>query len=889
MIFVADLRQPNPSDFDFSDGAWGLGMTFDTRNLRATSRIAACTFALLAAPLSVSAQEAAQPAQKPAELPPLEVTAKVAQKKAPAKKAQAKAAPKAAPPAQAAETAAPTGRPSGVTNSASPVKDYVATDSTTGTKTDTPLKETPQSITVVGKEQMRDQGVQNIQEAFRYVPGVFADPYGPDSRGDSAIIRGIAGSYFVDGLRTTYGYSQTTAPIEPYALERAEVLRGPASMLYGQAPTGGIINGSSKLPSEIPYREIGVDYGSFDFKQVKLDATGPLTQDGKWLYRIVGLAREADTQVDFVDNDRLMLAPSLTYRPTNDTSITFLGNFRKDQSGSTQQFLPALGTLTPNDFGQRAKHSTFAGEPTDHYDTDAQSASVFVDHKFGDDLKLHHASRYAHTENAYDSTYAAILTPTRFNVINGTLVGVVQNFIDPLLPNGTALLNGADAPFLNGGQSQVARARTVTYQETDVFNSDTNLTGKFSTGWINHKVTGGFDYMNYSTDQLNGGTLVDNLLTSSGLTPTGQFYASILSSAFGFGGALQPTFDIYKPKFGQSNYLLSFTDLFISADGVPLTARPHEEQTQTGLYIQDQLKMGPWSAVVGLRQDWLKVEQAGQPDEDDTATTGRAALMYNFDFGLTPYISYSTSFTPLPGQPVGSNIFASTVGETLRPASAIEGEQVEIGFKYQPNGAPFMINAAAYELTDKNQIVQPDILFDGVQGADVKVRGFEIEAIGKVTPELKIIGSYSYTDATFEKYPELYLFQSGISDYMEGKKVDGIPEHLASLWAIYTVQDGSYRGLSFGGGVRYVGTTESYGREVQIIGGVPVPGQELHIKTPSYTLFDAMVAYETEDWRWQLTAQNLEDKFHVTSCGAYRGDCFIGQARTIITGFTYKF
>jgi iron complex outermembrane receptor protein len=817
---------------------------------RAFACVLAATLSLAALPAASLAQEAAKPAEPAAELPPLEVTAKAAQKKAPAKKAQAKAVPQAASQPQPAE-AYSDGKPAGVTNGPGPVKDYVATDSAVGTKTDTPLKETPQSISVIGKEQIRDQGAQSLQEATRYVPGVFADPYGPDSRGDSSIIRGIAGTYFVDGLRTTYGYSQTTVPIEPYALERIEVLRGPASMLYGQAPTGGIINGASKLPSEIPYREIGVEYGSFDFKQVKLDMTGPLTQDGKWLYRIVGLGRDADTQVDFVENDRLMLAPSLTYRPTNDTSITFLGNFRNDSSGSTQQFLPATGTLVPNVNGQRVKHSTFAGEPGDYYDTDAESATILFDHKFSDDLEIHHVSRYAHTKNAYDSTYPAILTPARFSFLAS--LGI------PLDPS--------SAPFLNPDQSEIARARTITAQETDVFNTDTNLTGRFATGFIEHKVTGGVDYMRYATDQLNAGTLVDNLVPG-----------------------VQPSFDIYNPVYGQSTFLLSLGGGFIPATDIPLFARPHEMQEQIGLYIQDQIKMGPWIAVFGLRQDWLNVEQTGSPDEDDTATTGRAALMYEFDSGLTPYVSYSTSFTPLPGQPVGNHILSAVVGETLRPAGAIEGEQVEIGFKFQPKGAPFMINAAAYELTDKNQIVQPDILFDGVQGADVKVRGFEIEAVGKVTPELKVIGSYSYTDAEYEKYPELFPYPSGIADFMEGKPVDGIPKHLASLWAIYSVLDGPAKGLSFGAGVRYVGEAESSALEITLgPGGIPITGSEINVKTPSYTLFDAMVSYETEDWRWQLTAQNLEDEFYVSSCGAYRGDCFIGQARTIITGFTYRF
>jgi iron complex outermembrane recepter protein len=117
---------------------------------------------------------------------------------------------------------------------------------------------------------------------------------------------------------------------------------------------------------------------------------------------------------------------------------------------------------------------------------------------------------------------------------------------------------------------------------------------------------------------------------------------------------------------------------------------------------------------------------------------------------------------------------------------------------------------------------------------------------------------------------------------MEGQRVEGTPENLASFWAIYTWQSGWLRGLSLGGGVRYVGETESIGRDVGT-------GNELYVKTPSFTLFDAMVAYETQDWRWQLTAQNLADDYTVMSCSAYRGDCAIGQARTIITGLTYKF
>lgn len=844
---------------------------------RVFARLLVCAITLTALPLASLAQEAAKPAE-PSQLPPIEVTGKATQKKAPAKKSQAKAkapAPKAAPQPPVEASLEPAPADTGVTNASSPVTDYVASDATVGTKTAAPLKETPQSISVVGKEQIRDQGVQNLQEALRYMPGVNADPYGYDSRYDASMVRGLNAAYFVDGLRTTYGFGYTTSMIEPYTLDRVEVLRGPSAMLYGQTPTGGMINAVSKMPSAVPYREVGVEYGSFDFKQVKLDMTGPLSMDGKWLYRVVGLARDADTQVDFVENDRLMLAPSITYRPTNKTSITVMGNFRDDHSGSTLQFVPQEGLLYPNRVtGERIGRSTFIGEPGDYYDTQSQSGTLIVDHEFSNGLKVHHASRYSNTETAYESTYGVVMTPARLAFIN-QLLTAPPAFGGFGLPDG---IDASNAPFLNANRTEIARAKTDMFNDTDVFNTDTNLTGKFSTGWIDHTVTGGVDYTRFRTQMTRSGTNIDNLFTTNSLTPLAQL-------GFMFGGIpFQAPFDIYNPSYGQSTYLISTDGEFIVGEA-PLETLPAQTQQQAGIYIQDQLKMGPWVALLGLRQDWLDIQQGATAvlrgeDRQEEATTGRAALLYNFSFGLSPYVAYSTSFAPIPGQPVGDTI--ETRYNQTRPAGPLEGEQIEVGFKYQPKGAPFALNASIYDLTESNQVIQPDFLFTAVQGADINVRGFEIEALGRVTPELRMIASYSYTEATYEKYPELYPFPSGVSEFMEGKAVDGVPKHQASFWAIYSVQSGLFRGLSFGGGVRYVGESESFAYDL-------VSLQEQKVVTPSFTLFDAMIAYETADWRWHLTGQNLEDEYHVTTCSAYRGDCGVGQARTIITGFTYKF
>ena len=181
-----------------------------------------------------------------------------------------------------------------------PVRGYLANQSGTGTKTDTPLRETPQSITVVTADRVTDQGALTVQESLRYVPGVFADAYGPDSRGDYPRIRGQDPNIYLDGTRVVNTFSFNEWRPDPYTLERIEVLRGPASVLYGDTSTAGLLNLISKRPQAEASNEIGVQFGSFNRKQVQMDSTGKLTKDGEWLYRFVGVFRDSGTQTDFV-------------------------------------------------------------------------------------------------------------------------------------------------------------------------------------------------------------------------------------------------------------------------------------------------------------------------------------------------------------------------------------------------------------------------------------------------------------------------------------------------------------------------------------------------------------------------------------------------------------
>jgi iron complex outermembrane receptor protein len=247
------------------------------------------------------AQEARPGQNGQVTLPPVDVSTSKRAKQPKGKKQVAKRAPPiVAPP------------PPKVESATGPVPGYLASRSATGIKTDTPLKEIPQSISVVTADRVTDQGVATVQQSLRYVPGVFADAYGPDSRGDYPRVRGSDPEIYLDGMRLANSGKFNEARLDPYMFSRIEVLRGPSSVLYGSTTTAGIINLVSKRPQEEAYREIGVQYGSFNRKQIQTDMTGKLTADGEWLYRFVGIARDSDTQTDFVKDDRVTIAPSIT-------------------------------------------------------------------------------------------------------------------------------------------------------------------------------------------------------------------------------------------------------------------------------------------------------------------------------------------------------------------------------------------------------------------------------------------------------------------------------------------------------------------------------------------------------------------------------------------------
>jgi iron complex outermembrane receptor protein len=258
-----------------------------------------------------------------------------------------------------------------------PVRGIIAERSATGSKTDTPIIEIPQSISVVTAAQLREQGAQTVGEAFRYTPGVDSEAYGFDARFNHFTVRGfqIDKFQFVDGLKFPAG-GYAIPRIEPYGLERLEVLRGPSSGLYGQNVPGGMINLVSKRPTADPVHEVQIGSGYPARIQGAFDFSGAANADETLLYRLVGAGSYGNTQVDHTIDQRLFLAPSFTYRPSYDTRLTILSHIQRDNvEGWSGTFLPMQGTLKSNPNG-KIPLGTFVGEPGfDHYGRDPCPAS----------------------------------------------------------------------------------------------------------------------------------------------------------------------------------------------------------------------------------------------------------------------------------------------------------------------------------------------------------------------------------------------------------------------------------------------------------------------------------------------------------------------------------
>lgn len=341
----------------------------------------------------------------------------------------------------------------------------VVTAATTGSKTDTALVELPQPIKVITSEQYLSQGAISISDTVKYAAGVLANPYGRDTRVDGFNVRGLDALQFRDGMRDIFSYYASITS-DPYNFSRVEILRGPASVLFGQGSIGGLVNLVSKTPDFTTRGELNLVYGSYDRKEAMGDVNVALADN--LAVRFVGRVRDADTYVDHVPDDRVMFAPSIRWQPTPDTDIVLTGLYQEDDTGSTSQFLPIVGTFMPNNVaGEQLDRYTFVGKAGwDRYDGRSLQGGGSITHRFSDNVKLSLKARYIDSDLEYNTHYADSYT----------------NPQDPFSVYGT------------DGRT-IALTADASDARMNVFSTDNNVQFNFNTGAnIEHKLLVGIDY-----------------------------------------------------------------------------------------------------------------------------------------------------------------------------------------------------------------------------------------------------------------------------------------------------------------------------------------------------------------------------------------------------------
>lgn len=681
-------------------------------------------------------------------------------------------------------------------SAAGPVNGYVARRSATATKTGTSILEAPQAINVIGRKEIEDRQAQTLTQVLQYTPGVVGQYGNTDLRVDWLTVRGFVPGRYLDGLRLPFGARGYSQPrIEPYGLERVELLKGPSSGLYGQNSPGGLLNLVSKRPSAVPIREVQIQTGSFGRAQGAFDFSGPVDPDGKILYRLTGLGRTTGTQVDFLEEDRLFIAPSVTFRPDAETSLTILSQYLKIDSpgGGAPQALPTLGTLYTNPRG-RIPTSRFIGEPNyDRFRLEQAFVGYAFEHRFDDVWSVRQNLRFAHVD-------------TDTQRVQGIGLGA----------NGQTL----------------SRYAWAFPERSALFNVDNQAEARFRTGPFAHTLLVGLDYLRedarYDESQLR----------------------------------IVPSINVFAPVYANT------------VTRPPLGTRITQGRNQTGLYGQDEIRFGGFTLTLSGRQDWadavtrtrtVTTGALTQVRQDDAAFTGRVGLSYLFDGGLSPHVSYATSFQPTSG--------TNRLGAPFAPTT---GSQVEAGVKAQPVGTNLLLTAAVFDLTQQNVLTPDslDIRFN-TQAGEARVRGVELEAKASLTDSLDLIASYAAMDSKFTK---ANANAAGVS--IVGNELPFVPRQQAAAWLDYTVRTGPWAGLGFGAGLRYIGP--SVGDNANLY----------HI--PVVTLVDAAIRYDF-GYRYPtlkgvdlaVNATNLFDKTYVTTCISATG-CYYGNRQTILATLRYR-
>lgn len=716
-------------------------------------------------------------------------------------------------------------------------RDYNSDYSFSATKTAIKNKELPQSLSTVTKELMSDRQAFQLADAVRIVGGVV-----PSSFYNQYNIRGISQNeegQIVNGMRTRQYYF-----LQPITsnIERVEVLKGPASVTFSSVDPGGSINMVTKKPLATERKEISMGAGSFNTIRATLDFTGPLNESKTLLYRVNAGLQEARSYRDLVKNNALLFSPSLSYIPSNKTAIN-VEMIYSNNTGTLDRGQPIFGATNGNTDLNSTPASLNLGAANDFFKSKEMIIMTNIAHKFTDYFSLN--------ASYMKQTWTEDLQEHRTN--NAFAVDI----------DNQPVTNLAAMQFVQRQQ----------YWNTDNLNAYFNLA--FHISKIQNNVLFGYDMSRWNKtkgggqNSARGYLLKDGTVASSFISANVDNYQTITVD-----GKILPNPNVNHFDLNDPSYTIRNVDDYVLNSRI---AAPSALTTTNAIYVQEQFKVGKFSALLSLRREWYQdvtnYKAAGEASFENTALIPRVGLTYEVTKQVNVYATYLEGFQPQ----------SNTV--TLMPSTGIYfwdpnsparfkpliSDLKELGAKGEFFNSKMMMTVALYEINQENILMNanlpayPDSLVQ--RGAD-RSRGIEFELAGYILSNWQVNASYSYIDAIIKADGDVTL---------EGKQKENVPTNSASLWTRYNFSDQTIlQHVGLGLGVQYSGSK--------------VPWFTRSFEVPGYTIMDMAIYYTPSRANMQL-ALNINNVFDTSYwIGAQNYlRLFPGAPRNYMLTATYKF
>lgn len=710
---------------------------------------------------------------------------------------------------------------------------YKNTNSFIGTKTASALKEVPQSVGYVTKELILDQGATTVNEVVKNISGV-----NQNSSYNDFSIRGFRATGNRNSGNLLNGMRAQTSLWKQSSLaniERVEVIKGPASALFGNAAPGGVINRVTKKPLFENKNSITVGVGSWNTLKTYGDFTGPLNPKKTLLYRLNLGYEKTDSFRDLQGSESIIAAPSFSYIPNEKTHINvdfvyqnFNGKIDRGQS------VPADGNV----YSTPISRSLSAAN--DFLKENTLNTTIALTHKFSDHISLN--AIYLNSSYSED-----MLEHTQANLYYKQIG------------------NGANAfRYADPNKVMMTANQRKRYFANNSFNTYFNF--NFNTGILKHKLLIGYDYF-ISEQKAGSSSISAQGYLSKDKTKVVNTYtttANVLAGSVQTPTTNVPVFDLYDPIAGNAYKDIS---KYIWKQN---TLNPYEEYSH-GVYVQEQIDISIVKLLVGLRQEWfteiLNKETTKEISRQTSAFIPRVGLVVEASENINLYSTWVKGF-----QPQGANI-QSDPDRYGGPFDYMKSELYEVGLKTEWFNKRLSATLAIFKITQENSLEQSPKAgkADWRVPVDEESNGFELDVAGQILPNFSVVANYAYTDARIVKLKE----EGTIKDLNVQRP--STPRHAANLWTKYIFENGSLKGLGAGIGVSYA--SERLGQ---------VGRRATAASYPDYTLLNAVLYYKVKDVQLQLNVNNVLNRTYWIS-GYDNLRNFPGAPRNINASVTYRF